>query len=133
MIRGQDFLHPAHDSTDQAHFDPVRMKGGMGEDIFYDSFCQVAGALILLLHYPDTGSRSDLSSISSIHLHDHWAAISPSSLIWMPTSLTQHQLIFKLRLSEEPRASARGILAFSRERLLCVGIGLGVMVESGKT
>jgi hypothetical protein len=109
------------------------MNGGMGEDILYDSFCEFAGALILFLHHLDTGSRSNIGSVSSVHLHDHWAAISPSSLIWMPTSLTQHQQIFKLRLSEEPRASARGILAFSRERLLCVGIGLGVMVESGKT
>jgi len=53
----------------------------MGENVLNDSFCQFSGALILFLHDLDTVSRSDMSSIFSVHLHDHWAAILPSAVM----------------------------------------------------
>ena len=72
----------------------------MGENILNDSFCQFSGALILFLHNLDKGSRSDMSAVSSIHLHDQWAAIPLSSVISMPTSITQLSTDFQVKIDD---------------------------------
>jgi hypothetical protein len=68
-ILGEDLFHPAHHSAYQAHFDSVRMRGGMGENILNDPLRQFSGTLILFPYHFDLRSRFNVRSGSSVHLH----------------------------------------------------------------
>ena len=48
--------------------DSVGMGGGLREDIFNDSFRQLACALVLFLDNLDPGSRFNIGPVSSTHL-----------------------------------------------------------------
>ena len=65
----EDFFDPADDAAGETHFDPVGMGGGLGENIFNDSFGQLAAALILLLDNQDPGACFNIGSVYSTHLY----------------------------------------------------------------
>jgi hypothetical protein len=64
---GEDLFDPADDTACEAHFNPVGMGGGPGENILNDSLGQFASALILLLDNLDPGACLNIGSVSSTH------------------------------------------------------------------
>jgi hypothetical protein len=63
----KDFLHPPDLSTDESHFDPVRVKGRLREDVLYDTSRQSTRRLILLQNDIDLDSRANVLSVLTIH------------------------------------------------------------------
>ena len=62
-----DFLHPTNVSANETYLDPVRVKGGLREDVLDDASRQYCRALILLPTNIHLGPGADVLSVLTIH------------------------------------------------------------------
>jgi hypothetical protein len=62
-----NYFDPSYVSVCESHLDAMRMGGGTGKDPFDNSFGQLAGALILLLHDLNTIAWFDVRSFPTVH------------------------------------------------------------------